>query len=120
MKKAEIQGKTEEELGAIILSDYYRQKLECDLKTLLNMTDNLSAVGSRITAEHNPQTFKRHITWIFAALVGTVIIGFFIIAWRDEKIRRTIFSGDAGIQFLTLFSLVIAIILFGVTGVLGG
>lgn len=57
---------------------------------------------------------------VFAALVGLVIIGFFAVAFRDEKIRQTIFSGQAGIQFLSLFSLVIAIILFGITGILEG
>ena len=57
---------------------------------------------------------------VFSALVGTVIVGFFFIALRDERVRQTIFSGTAGIQFVTLFSLVIAIILFGITGVLEG
>jgi small-conductance mechanosensitive channel len=47
-----------------------------------------------------------------------MIIGFFILAGIDQKMRQAIFSGDAGIQFLTLFSLVIAIILFGITGIL--
>src|SRR5207247_2857890 len=32
--------------------------------------------------------------------------------------RRAIFAGQTGIQFLTLFSIVIAIILFGITGIL--
>jgi hypothetical protein len=56
----------------------------------------------------------------FAALVGLVIIGFFIIAWGDERVRQAIFSGTAGIQFVTLFSLVIAIILFGIIEILEG
>ncbi len=51
-------------------------------------------------------------------MVGLVILGFLYIAARDAGVRRTIFSGDAGI--LTLFSLVIAIILFGITGILEG
>lgn len=69
-----------------------------------------------------PQTaenrFKLYITIAFASLVGVVIIGFFFMAFTDETVRRAIFSGQAGIQFLTLFSLVIAIILFGMTGIL--
>jgi hypothetical protein len=39
---------------------------------------------------------------------------------RDDKVRQEIFSGQAGIQFITLLSLVIAIILFGITGILEG
>jgi hypothetical protein len=66
------------------------------------------------------QEFKSQLSMIFAALIGAVIIGFFIIAYVDDKVRTAIFSGQAGIQFLTLFSLVIAIILFGITGILEG
>jgi hypothetical protein len=56
----------------------------------------------------------------FALLVGLVILCFFYIARIDERVRQAIFSGQAGIQFITLFSLVIAIILFGITGILEG
>lgn len=69
----------------------------------------------------NPeQKFKLTMSITFAILIGCVIIGFFIISWHDEKIRQAIFSGESGIQFLTLFSLVIAIILFGITQILEG
>ena len=59
-------------------------------------------------------------TYIFGALVGAVIIGFFAIALLSEEVRKAIFAGDSGIQFVTLFSLVIAIILFGVLKILEG
>ena len=59
-------------------------------------------------------------TYIFAILVGAVIIGFFGVALRSDKIREAIFTGESGIQFVTLFSLVIAIILFGVLKILEG
>lgn len=62
--------------------------------------------------------FKQSISTTFALLIGAVIIGFFILAFIDETMRRAIFSGETGIQFLTLFSVVIAIILFGITGIL--
>jgi hypothetical protein len=64
------------------------------------------------------QDFKLTMSIYFAILVGLVIVGFFVLAFVDERVRRTIFSGEAGIQFLTLFSIVIAIILFGITGIL--
>jgi hypothetical protein len=66
------------------------------------------------------QNFKLEMSLIFALLVGCVIIGFFVVAFRDEQVRREIFSGQAGIQFVTLFSLVIAIILFGIIDILEG
>lgn len=66
------------------------------------------------------QDFKLKMSTTFAILVGVVIAGFFIIAFRDQQVRREIFAGQAGIQFVTLFSLVIAIILFGIIGILEG
>jgi small-conductance mechanosensitive channel len=74
-------------------------------------------IGSLLNPE---QDFKRTMSLIFAGLILIVILGFFVIAFRDEKIRQTVFSSEAGMQFLTLFSLVIAIILFSITGILEG
>ena len=74
-------------------------------------------IGSLLSPE---QDFKRTMSLIFAGLILVVILGFFFIACRDEKIRQAVFSSEAGMQFLTLFSLVIAIILFGITGILEG
>lgn len=65
-------------------------------------------------------TFKSRMSTTFAALVGAVIIGFFVVALMDAGVRTSIFSHESGIQFITLFSLVIAIILFGIIGILEG
>lgn len=65
-------------------------------------------------------SFRFSISMIFAGLVCIVIIGFFIIIRSNERVVFEIFSKDSGIQFITLFSIVIAIILFGITGVLEG
>jgi hypothetical protein len=54
---------------------------------------------------------RREREKIAAKSLGLVILGFFVLSFRDEAIRRAIFSGQTGIQFLTLFSIVIAIIL---------
>jgi hypothetical protein len=42
------------------------------------------------------------------------------MAYIDPQVRREIFAGQAGIQFVTLFSFVIAIILFGIIDILEG
>jgi hypothetical protein len=109
---------------SIGVSEGLRRILENKVSYILKGTDSLNSIGSKVTELNNTEyvaaNFKAKISWTFAGLVFVVIIGFFFIASRDEKIRRTIFSGEAGIQFLTLFSIVIAIILFGVTGVLEG
>jgi hypothetical protein len=77
-------------------------------------------IGTLLSPEVLGQSFKTWMSFVFAGLVLGVMVGFFFIAWKDETIRRTIFGGAAGIQFVTLFSLVIAIILFGITGILEG
>jgi len=64
--------------------------------------------------------FKRDISTSFTWLVGMVIVLFFLLALWDSNMREVVFSAEAGIQFVTLFSLVIAIILFGITGILEG
>src|SRR5260370_39942842 len=75
-------------------------------------------MSRRIDLEIPKQKFKTRMSITFAVLVGLVIVGFFAIAFYDVAVRREIFSGTAGIQFVTPFSLVIGIILFGITGIL--
>jgi hypothetical protein len=79
-----------------------------------------TAFDSLFNYESAKQEFNTSISRLFAGLVGIVIVGFFLIAYLDCKVRQAVFSGQSGIQFITLFSLVIAIILFGITGVLEG
>lgn len=81
----------------------------------------LQCIQSKISLLTSPeQKFRTEVSWVFAALISAVIIGFFVLAFRDEIMRRAIFSGETGIQFLTLFSVVIAIILFGIINILEG
>ena len=75
-------------------------------------------INRKLIPQTEEQDFKTLIAVVFAALVGFVVLGFFYIAHLDEIVRQAIFSGESGIQFITLFSLVIAIILFGITGIL--
>jgi hypothetical protein len=43
---------------------------------------------------------------------------FFWIAFSNDEVKKAIFSNEAGIQFITMFSIVIAVILFGIIGIL--
>jgi len=65
-------------------------------------------------------SFKLEMSIAFTVLVAIVISGFFWIAFSSEDIKKAIFSPEAGIQFITLFAIVIAVILFGITGILEG
>jgi hypothetical protein len=64
--------------------------------------------------------FKLWLSAIYAGIVFVVIIGFYGLAYRDKELSGTIFSHQSGLQFITLFSLVIAIILFGILEILEG
>jgi hypothetical protein len=72
-----------------------------------------------VTTEKN-NNFKFWICAAFAALVGLVIAGFFAITWKENSIKDALLSNDRGLQFVTLFALIIAIILFGVMNILEG
>ncbi|WP_089721330.1 hypothetical protein [Candidatus Entotheonella palauensis] len=90
-----------------------------DLSRLLEYQVIVEDMINRVLIpETQENDFKFNISVSFTLLVGLVIIGFFVMALIDEGVRHTIFSSESGIQFLTLFSLVIAIILFGITGIL--
>jgi hypothetical protein len=98
-----------------------RDSLKADRALLESKRRLAGCIQARIASLLNPeQAFKKVMSITFAVLIGVVILGFFALALKDEKLRETIFGGEGGIQFLTLFSLVIAIILFGITGILEG
>jgi hypothetical protein len=102
------------------LKTLLRQK-QADLAAKKKLVDDLeNELSRRVDIERPKQTFKAQMSLVFAFIVALVILGFFVVAFKDEKVRQEIFAGQAGIQFITLFSLVIAIILFGITGVLEG
>jgi len=99
------------------ISDEIAKKSEMAVKDKL-LLQCIQAKISQLTSPE--QTFRTNTSWVFAGLIAFVIIGFFVLAFRDEIMRRAIFSGETGIQFLTLFSVVIAIILFGIINILEG
>jgi predicted nucleic acid-binding Zn-ribbon protein len=96
-------------VGAANLASLNRQLSEADEK-----------IASLFGQNDASNKFKTTMSEVFAGLVALVIIGFFFIAVRDNTVRRAIFSNESGIQFITLFALVIAIILFGIVDILEG
>mgnify|MGYP005989183631 CR=1 FL=1 len=119
-----IQGESTQNTNTMSVTEGFRRIIENKVQEILKKTDQLSGIGAKVTELNNTsyvsQNFKKQISWSFAFLVGLVIVGFFIVAYKDEKVRKSIFSGDVGLQFITIFSIIIAIILFGITEVLGG
>jgi hypothetical protein len=94
------------------------QKTAVDAEGLL---DRLDERAQSILSNDNAQNIFTMISTIaFALLVGTIIFYFFRIANSSDSVKNAIFAGESGIQFVTLFSVVIAIILFGVLRILEG
>ncbi len=90
-----------------------------DLEYLQHLLERVDETASEtLIPESDQNRFKTTLSYVYAFVVGMVIVGFYAIAIIDPNVRQAIFSGQAGIQFVTLFSLVIAIILFGIIGVL--
>lgn len=97
----------------------YLVSLERSLRTLLVMQSSLDdEINDALKVESQRNDFKTNIALAFTGLVLLVILGFFGLSFQDQSVRRAIFSSESGIQFITLFSVVIAIILFGITGIL--
>ncbi|MGO6968124.1 hypothetical protein [Rhizobium leguminosarum] len=114
--------KRDSEIKAQIeVADKYIQRsntVSRNLDETLSLLDDAS--GSLLQSNLKESAYTDRSTIIFAILVGGVIIGFFAIAFISPAVRDAIFTGESGIQFVTLFSLVIAIILFGVLKILEG
>lgn len=86
--------------------------------------DRLFKIEQRIAqlfdATRDVNQFRLYATISFGVLVFIVVGGFYLIAWYKQGVAQTIFAGELGMQFVTLFLIVIAIILFGIMGTLEG
>ncbi len=91
-------------------------QLQLSNHRLLGEIDDM--VNQLFIASDASNKFKLNMSIAYSALVGLVIVGFFWIAQSNEEIKKTIFSNESGIQFITMFAIVIAVILFGIIGVL--
>jgi len=104
--------------------DQVNEKIQNNKKLLKEKRDLKyrleTALFSDVQQKNSETQFRVDISRYFTGLIAAVILGFFVVAFRDQIVRREIFSGHSGIQFITLFSLVIAIILFGIMGILEG
>jgi|GEM_PF-942398 len=77
-------------------------------------------IASLFDASRDVNQFRSNATYTFGILVFIVVGGFYVIAWYKQGVATTIFAGELGMQFITLFLIVIAIILFGIMGTLEG
>lgn len=79
------------------------------------------AIDEALRPESEDQSFRTKMSIVFAALIGFLLAVFFLmICIRGDKgIAKNLLS-ELGLQFITLFVLIIAIILFGILDILKG
>jgi hypothetical protein len=78
------------------------------------------AISRMLVTDEKTSDFRLWMGGTFALLIALVIGGFFSLAWNQNIVRNAIFTNDRGLQFVTLFALIIAIILFGMMNILEG
>ncbi len=97
------------------------EKLPIEIENSRILLDSINQrIVRLIDVSDSEGFFKLWISLTFAGLVSFVIVGFFFVIKSNSSLIFEIFSKDFGIQFITLFSIVIAVILFGIIEVLEG
>jgi hypothetical protein len=78
-------------------------------------------IDTALDPENRKQGFKMYMSLTFAILIGFLLAAFFYIVYKksDNTLSILLLSGY-GLQFITLFVLIIAIILFGILDILKG
>lgn len=86
-----------------------------DINTCQNQID------TALDPENRKQEFKTTMSICFVVLIGILLISFFLIVYlRSDNTLSKDLLGGYGLQFITLFVLIIAIILFGILDILKG
>jgi len=80
------------------------------------------ALHASLMPERRNQDFRIWISLTFSGLIAALLMVFFLIMLKrsDATLSKRFLSGGAGLQFITVFVLIIAVILFGILNVLGG
>jgi len=93
-------------------------------KNIDNIKDDIfkcsTQIDSALAPEYQQQSFRKNISISFAILIGLLLCIFFLIVYlrSDHNLSKELLSGN-GLQFVTLFVLIIAVILFGILSILG-
>lgn len=79
------------------------------------------ALGAALAPEFQQQSFRIWVSATFSSLIAILLCAFFFIMYKrsDKTLARNLLS-ETGLQFITIFVLIIAIVLFGILDVLGG
>jgi len=76
-------------------------------------------IDKALAPTYQKQAFRSKVSLNFTLLIALLLVGFFVIIYfKSDKTIGKEFLGDNGLQFITLFVLIIAVILFGILGIL--
>jgi hypothetical protein len=80
-----------------------------------------AAIDTALDPEYDNMQFRIWVSGFFSMLIAVMIIAYFTTIFRSsqENIGPLLLS-DGGLQFVTIFVLIIAIILFGILSILEG
>ena len=80
-----------------------------------------AAIDAALAPEIRSQQFRTWVSAFFSALIAVMIISFFATIYlRSGNNVGSLLLSDSGLQFVTIFVLIIAIILFGILNILEG
>ncbi|WP_353123729.1 hypothetical protein [Dysgonomonas capnocytophagoides] len=79
------------------------------------------AIHQSLSPETRDQDFRMWVSFTFSGLIAILLFSFFWIIYKrsDRSLSKAMLT-DSGLQFITVFILIIAIILFGILDVIGG
>jgi len=106
--------------GEMTEENRIRQMLERNVKLVKqDIYDCRSQIDSALAPEYKQQEFRTTISIYFTILIGILLFVFFFIVYKKsgKHLSRELLSGN-GLQFITLFVLIIAVILFGILSIL--
>jgi hypothetical protein len=107
----------EQEYDNVTKSEEAAKAIATDTLAYLSKIDD--AIGQLLEKSDSEGFFRLQMGIGFLGLVTLLIIGFFVVGSRSGSMRD-ILRNDRGLQFITLFSLVIAITMFGLLNILEG
>jgi hypothetical protein len=105
--------------------EFARQQEFNALKANLNVVKKDYAlcqeqIDTSLAPEYKDQEFRKTISIGFACLLGGLLLVFVVVVFRSPKNVAEYFFSDTGLQFITIFVLIISIILFGILKILEG
>jgi hypothetical protein len=119
-KAKEAIGQYAENIAKLMADKNIIDILNKSIKNVKEDIDKCTAqIDSALAPEYQQQDFRKIISIYFAILIAMLVGAFFTIVYKksDNNLSKDLLGGN-GLQFVTLFVLIIAVILFGILNIL--